>query len=183
MMTQISGCDDAEKKMFNSGVESSDAGIWDAEALSDFFAQNFAGKWQVYAVRDEEYYRTMILEQQSERGGVRLLKDEGRIVGMFAYASEDETEIREPLILPGYEAEVERAVCELKCSDGRPVASDRKTSYHGAYPVSPCTSGRFKGSGGEFCRLFIRCDRPADQTEQQGVESTQCQRRDVPQCR
>lgn len=117
----LSGCDDAEKKMFNSGVESSDAGIWDAEALSDFFAQNFAGKWQVYAVRDEEYYRTMILEQQSERGGVRLLKDEGRIVGMFAYASEDETEIREPLILPGYEAEVERAVCELKCSDGRPV--------------------------------------------------------------
>lgn len=113
--------DGADKAAPDPGTESSDAGIWEAELLSDFFEQNFAGKWQVYTVRDEEYYRTLILEQQSERGGVRILRDKGRIVGMFAYASEDETEIREPLILPGYEKAFERSVCELQRAAGRPV--------------------------------------------------------------
>ena len=113
--------DGADKAAPDPGAESSDAGIWEAELLSDFFEQNFAGKWQVYTVRDEEYYRTLILEQQSERGGVRILRDKGRIVGMFAYASEDETEIREPLILPGYEKAFERSVCELQRAAGRPV--------------------------------------------------------------
>lgn len=43
----------------------------------------------------------MILEQQSERGGVRILKKGERMIGTFAYAEEDGLEIREPLILPG----------------------------------------------------------------------------------
>lgn len=58
---------------------SCDAMLWDAERMADFFKENFEGKWQVYAERSSEYYRTMILEQQSERGGVRLLKTGGSI--------------------------------------------------------------------------------------------------------
>ena len=80
-----------------------DAAIFDAETMALFFNRNFADRWQVAAVRDEAYYRTMILEQQSEHGGVRLLFSGGNLTGMFAYAAEDGMEIREPLILPGWE--------------------------------------------------------------------------------
>lgn len=83
-------------------VQVRDAALWDAENMSSFFNCNFADRWQVCTVRDADYYRTMILEQQSERGGVRLLLKGGQIVGMFAWAGEDGMEIREPLYLEEY---------------------------------------------------------------------------------
>lgn len=83
-------------------VQVRDAALWDAENMSSFFNCNFADRWQVCTVRDADYYRTMILEQQSERGGVRLLLEDGQIVGMFAWAGEDGLEIREPLYLKEY---------------------------------------------------------------------------------
>lgn len=95
--------------------ETGDAMLWDAEQMADFFHSYFEGKWQVYARRNPEYYRTMILEQQSEHGGVRLIKEAGAIKGMFAYAREDNFEIREPLYLPEYEqrfAGEVRRLCE-----------------------------------------------------------------------
>ena len=79
-----------------------DAALWDAENMASFFNCNFADRWQVCTVRDADYYRTMILEQQSEQGGVRLLFKGEQIVGMFAWAGEDGLEIREPLYLEGY---------------------------------------------------------------------------------
>ncbi len=95
-------------------MESCDAMLWDAERMADFFKENFEGKWQVYAERSSEYYRTMILEQQSERGGVRLLKTGGSIAGIFAYAREEALEVREPLCLPGYEEEMIRQIRMLQ---------------------------------------------------------------------
>lgn len=94
-------------------IEFSDAVLWNAQEMADFFNDNFADLWQVYSVRDEEYYRTMILEQQSEHGGVRLMRKNGRIVGMYAYADEAGPEIREPLYLPETEKEFLRSVLEL----------------------------------------------------------------------
>ena len=102
-------------------AEVSEALLWEAEQMADFFNRNFAGEWQIYAERSSEYYRTMILEQQSERGGVRLIKDKGNITGMFAYAGEDGLEIREPLYLPAYEWKFAEAVRELQGDPGRPV--------------------------------------------------------------
>lgn len=96
-----------------AGVSERDAAFFDAEEMAGFFERNFSGRWQVYAVRDEEYYRTMILEQQSEHGGVRLLQNGKELVGMFAYAIEEELEIREPLILPGWEPAFEQAARNL----------------------------------------------------------------------
>lgn len=98
----------------------SEAMLRDAEQMADFFNDNFAKQWQVYANRSAEYYRTVILEQQSERGGVRLIKDEDAIKGMFAYAGEDGLEIREPLFLPGYEQRFAEAVRELG-NGGKPA--------------------------------------------------------------
>lgn len=91
-------------------VSDRDAGIFDAEEMAAFFEKHFSAKWQVCAIHDEAYYRTMILEQQSEHGGVRLLRNGKELIGMFAYAEEEEMEIREPLILPGWEKLFEHTV-------------------------------------------------------------------------
>ena len=90
-----------------------DAALWQSGEIADFFDRYFAGRWQVCTVRDSEYYQTMIMEQQSERGGVRLIKKNGSLCGVYAYAAEDALEIREPLCRPGYEKEFFRSVSEL----------------------------------------------------------------------
>ena len=69
--------------------------------MADFFNLYFAPKWQVYAVRDAAYYQTMIMEQQSERGGVRLMRCNGELSGFYAYSAEDGLEILEPLYIDG----------------------------------------------------------------------------------
>ena len=91
----------------------SDAALWDAEEMARFFNAYFSGQWQVCAVRDAAYYQTMVMEQQSEKGGVRLIRQDGGIKGMYAYAAEAGLEIREPLYLPGYEAACRCSVQEL----------------------------------------------------------------------
>lgn len=117
-----------------------DARLSDAEALSDFFEQyarvtneSFEGtqdipelmpstrrrtfvekrRYQVYAVRAPKYYQTLILEQQSENGGIRLVYCQQELVGMFAYAKEEGWEIREPVFRPEYEHTFFPAVLEL----------------------------------------------------------------------
>lgn len=96
----------------------SDAALSDAKELADFFEEQFADKWQVYAVRDERYYQRQIFEQQSENGGIRILRAQGRIVGSFLYSREGETEVLEPLYLPEYEIWFQKAVREL-AKDGQ----------------------------------------------------------------
>ncbi len=91
----------------------SDAGIGDGAALADFFNVYFAEQFQIYAVRDENYYRTMLFEQQSENGGIRLLKKEGKLVGAFLYGDEEGLEIREPFYLKENEQEFWDAVRQL----------------------------------------------------------------------
>lgn len=95
----------------------SDAALGDAEEIVQFVEEHFAGKWQVYAVRDLQYYQTQIFEQQSENGGIRLMREDGKLVGLFFYSDEDGLEIREPLYLEGREPLFRRAVREL--ADGR----------------------------------------------------------------
>ncbi|GAA0805608.1 hypothetical protein GCM10008910_42510 [Faecalicatena orotica] len=103
-------------------LELTDAGMRDAADMAAFFNQYFAEKYQVCAVRDETYYQTMIFEQQSENGGVKLIKEGQDIKGMFAYASEENVvEIREPLYLDEYEAQFQKAVRDLRSGRDVPV--------------------------------------------------------------
>lgn len=95
-------------------IELMDASISDVEEMAEFFRTYFAERWQVYAVRDESYYQTLIFEQQSENGGIKLMRDRGRIVGMFAYAEEEGLEIREPFYLAEYEEEFQKSVRQLR---------------------------------------------------------------------
>lgn len=98
---------DAEGEVFQ------DASIGDAEEIAEFVSIYFTKEWQVYARRDTEYYQTLIFEQQSEHGGIRLIRSEGRLVGIFAYADEDGLEIREPLYFKEYESSFQKAVLDL----------------------------------------------------------------------
>lgn len=91
----------------------SDAGLWDAGEMAEFFNAHFAEHFQVCTLRDSAYYQTMILEQSSERGGVRLMREDGVLKGFYAYAREDGAEIREPIFLPGYEDAFYQSACEL----------------------------------------------------------------------
>lgn len=90
-----------------------DASIGDGEEIAAFVQENFAENWQVYAKRNAEYYQTLVFEQQSEHGGIRMIRADGRLVGIFLYAEEDGLEIREPLYLKEYEYSFQKAVVEL----------------------------------------------------------------------
>jgi hypothetical protein len=99
---------------FPAEIEVKDADLGDALDMAGFFETNISGSYQVYAVRDEKYYQTMIVEQRSEHGGVMLMKQDGELVGMFAYAGDSQIEVREPLYLPEYEWAFQKAVYELR---------------------------------------------------------------------
>ena len=71
----------------------------------------------------------MIMEQMSERGGVRLIRENGSLKGMYAYAAEGRLEIREPLYLPGYEAAYRRSVRELLKSQTHKSAVDSSRDF------------------------------------------------------
>lgn len=98
-----------------------DASLGDAREAAAFAETHFAGNSQVCARRDEVYYQTLMFEQQSERGGLRLIRAEGRLVGLFAYGDEDALEIREPLYLPEYEWAFQEAAARLAEERGRAV--------------------------------------------------------------
>lgn len=95
-------------------VELVEAGLSDAKEMADFFNANFASDYQVCAVRDEAYYQTMIFEQKSENGGVCLMRYEGELVGMFAYARGGRLEIREPNYLPKWREAFLKAAAMLR---------------------------------------------------------------------
>ena len=98
------------EKQEQKSLPVSEAGIGDGADLAAFFMEYFSERFQIYAVRDEQYYQTMLFEQQSENGGIAILKRSEKIVGCFLYGDEDGLEIREPLYLKEYETEFWAAV-------------------------------------------------------------------------
>lgn len=115
-----------------------DASISDTGAMAEFFNENFSKQFQVCTVRDERYYQTMIFEQASENGGIKLLKKDNRIVGMYAYAKEGQAvEIREPLYLPDFEEEFCKSIYILREAAEKPakVFADRQKEGSKKVPV------------------------------------------------
>ncbi|MEE1087183.1 MAG: GNAT family N-acetyltransferase [Schaedlerella sp.] len=95
-------------------VELKEASILELSQISRFFAEYFADKYQVYVNRDKKYYRTALMEQQSQYGGIMLMKSQGNIVGTFFYSKEGELAIREPLCQNEYKEEFYKAVRKIK---------------------------------------------------------------------
>lgn len=123
----LESCADGHEKMRalidgKNVLESfSDAVPGEAEEIAEFVREHFAKNWQVYVVRDMQYYQTQIFEQQSENGGIRLMRANGELIGLFFYSDEEGLEIREPLYLKGYEPLFRKAVCELMGKKEQPV--------------------------------------------------------------
>ena len=111
----------SEEKSLNRKLDIKDASIGDAAEMAVFFNQYFADRWQVYAVRNEAYYQTLLFEQQSENGGIKLMESDGELVGMLDYAREDGLEIREPLYLNEYAEEFKKAVYAMQRDSGESV--------------------------------------------------------------
>ena len=68
-----------EKKAETELIEEEDATMFQAEELAAFAKERLFGTARVYAVRDAHYYQTRVLEQQSENGGIRMLKKDGKL--------------------------------------------------------------------------------------------------------
>lgn len=100
----------------DSDVEIVEAGIRDGTTIAEFFQNHFSESYQIHVIRDEHYYQTLLFEQQSEHGGIRILKKDHQIVGIYLYADEDGLEVREPLCLSGYE-EVMRGALSALCRE------------------------------------------------------------------
>lgn len=90
-----------------------DAGEEDAALLAEFAEEFLCTKYSVYTVRDAHYYEVMRHEQDSENGGIRILRHKGEAAGCFFYEIGEECSVREPLILPGFEHEFIREVLHL----------------------------------------------------------------------
>lgn len=118
----------AQNQYQEYGIEGSllsevkDAELGDASDIARFFFENFAGNFNVCAIRDAQYYQTMLFEQKSMGGGIKFLKHKERIVGCFAYAKEENiVEIKEPLFLPEYEADILKCICQVRLRGEKPA--------------------------------------------------------------
>lgn len=95
-------------------IELKQAAFGDVPKMVSFFKDYFSSDYQIYAEHDKKYYMTLLLEQQSQLGGIMLMKSEGDVVGLFLYTNEGELEIWEPLYLKAYKAEFYKAVYAMK---------------------------------------------------------------------
>ena len=145
-----------------------EARLMDATVMAEFFQNHFAAKWNVCAVHDAEYYRTMILEQQSEFGGVCLLEEGRQIIGMFAYAMEEGLEIREVLYLDGYRDAFLNVVRELK----ELVPDEReKEKKDSEYEMTGKTTARLDESDVENENMVEKAQSQQEQEEKSQEEA------------
>lgn len=86
----------------------------DREMAAAFANDVLAARADVYAIRDAEYYRVLSQEALSEEGDVCwIVNASGEFpeaverVGILSYTAGDAVEIREPLLKPEYEGELE----------------------------------------------------------------------------
>lgn len=68
----------------------------DCEEMANF-SNHLLKYYDVTVQRSEAYYRMMLSEQESENGGILLARQDGKLIGVFCFAKEGHTEIREPL--------------------------------------------------------------------------------------
>ena len=85
----------------------------DCEEMARFANTYLEGRYQVYAKRDVHYYERLLEEFRSENGGILLVRESGRCIGLFGFGKEEEYEILEPIFLEGYENEFRHAVFVL----------------------------------------------------------------------
>lgn len=68
----------------------------DCKSIVDY-ANEVLKRYDVVTWRDENYYKMLLEEQASEDGGILLVKEAEKIVGVFCFAKGERVELREPL--------------------------------------------------------------------------------------
>lgn len=77
-------------------------------AAAEFAGRQLEKEYEVYALRDEGYYRDLCREVRSDRGDLILLytkEEKEQLAGVLAYYGESEQSQRELICLPGYSME------------------------------------------------------------------------------
>lgn len=69
----------------------------DCKEIAKFSNNILQSRYEVFTKRDKKYYEVLLEEEKSERGGILIVKENQKIIGVFPYAIGEEYEIREPL--------------------------------------------------------------------------------------
>lgn len=69
----------------------------DCEEIARFTNDILKNRYEVFTKRNKKYYEVLLEEAKSETGGILILKEHQKIIGVFPYAIGEECEIREPL--------------------------------------------------------------------------------------
>lgn len=81
-------------KKLSSGIQIHHVQKENCGKIADF-ANEMLNDYQVVANRTTTYYETLLSEQQSENGDVMAAYRDGELVGVFCYAREGHTEVRD----------------------------------------------------------------------------------------
>lgn len=101
------------------------ASLGDCKKIAQFAESLLDGKMQVYARRDRSYYEKLILEQESQEGGILLAEQDDEIKGVLLFDKENGFSVREPLLLPGYEQIFEEAGLIVQEAEKKPMIMAR----------------------------------------------------------
>lgn len=101
------------------------ASLGDCKKIAQFVESLLDGKMQVYARRDRSYYEKLLLEQESQEGGILLAEQDDEIKGVLLYDKENGFSVREPLFLPGYEQIFEEGGLVLQEAEKKPMIMAR----------------------------------------------------------
>ncbi len=74
----------------NGDLAIADAVDSDCRELSEAANRYLAGRYQVFAIRDEAYYRRLIREYESDGGALKIYRREGKIVDCRGYYPEED---------------------------------------------------------------------------------------------
>ena len=106
-------------------IEIRPAGQNDCKEMAAFAEKNLRERYQVYTKRDFLYYHRMLMEQESQNGGILLAKDHDGIKAMVCYAQETDLLVREPIFEEGYEHIFEKAGIKITETGKKPLIMAR----------------------------------------------------------
>ena len=122
---RVHDAEELNEMLIDDEVEIRPAKQDDCKEMAVFAESVLSEKYQVYTKRDFLYYHRLLLEQESQNGGILIAKEKGKIRGLFCYAQETELVVREPLIQPGYEDVFDRIGFRVEIVERKPLIMGR----------------------------------------------------------
>lgn len=131
--------EDFQQKITSHNIEIRPARQTDCKEMALFAEKVLSSKYQVYTERDFLYYHRLLLEQESENGGILIAKENDSIKGMICYGQESELVVREPIFEPGYEHIFEKAGIKVIEEEKKPLIMARVVDAESLLSCMRCT--------------------------------------------